>query len=260
MKSLPQLLLACAMAFPSLAVAQSASSDAIVSEDFESTPVGSIPEGWGKTGSVAVVDTQAHSGHHCLQINPAVHGPRLISLPADKVAALGGDFWGRFYYKVQTPIPSPLPRPGKKALIIHTTLVSGKAESPLSHDQIEVRPAGILINAAGKFHYLFNVQPKGRPEFGAHGPPTHTMTGEWTLVEFHVSSATQSWELYLDGASTPEVSFSHGAGNFEKSELPPQFETLSVGWTNYQSASGKGFTAWIDDIAFGKSRLGPASQ
>src|SRR5262249_43086970 len=85
-------------------------SGVIVSEDFESTPVGAIPAGFTKTGEVSVQEGVAHSGTHALQIAPAVRGGRFISLAPDKVAALGGEHWGRLYYKVKTPTPMPTGR------------------------------------------------------------------------------------------------------------------------------------------------------
>jgi hypothetical protein len=33
-------------------------------------------------------------------------------------------------------------------------------------------------------------------------------------------------------------------------------ESITFGWWNYQKAEPKGFTAWIDDIALSKERLG----
>jgi hypothetical protein len=69
----------------------------IVSEDFESTPAGAIPAGFTKTGDIAVEQGVAHSGTHALRIEPAVKGGRFISLDPGKVAALGGEHWGRLY-------------------------------------------------------------------------------------------------------------------------------------------------------------------
>src|SRR5882724_4611849 len=98
----------------------------IVSENFESTAAGAIPDGFTKTGAIGVEQGVAHSGTHALQIEPAVRGGRFISLAPDKVAALGGEHWGRLYYKVKTPTPLPVVPEGKKTASIHTTLVAGK--------------------------------------------------------------------------------------------------------------------------------------
>src|SRR4051812_21251518 len=75
------------------------SSSVIVSENFESTAAGAIPDGFTKTGNIGVEQGVAHSGTHALQVEPAVRGGRFISLAPDKVAALGGEHWGRLYFK-----------------------------------------------------------------------------------------------------------------------------------------------------------------
>ena len=46
-----------------------------------------------------------------------------------------------------------------------------------------------------------------------------------------------------------------GPKNFENAEIPAAMESITFGWWNYQAA-GKGFVAWIDDIALSKDRLG----
>jgi len=254
--------------FPSVAVAllafafgqglaQAAPSDIVVSEDFESTPVGAIPQGFIKTGQIGVEEGVAHSGTHALKIEPAVKGGRFITLAPDKVAALGGEHWGRLYYKVGTPAPSPAPQEGKKTPIIHATFVAAKATSPLENDPIELRLAGLILNAAGDYRYLYNVQPRKRKEFGVHAKAAHQFNDEWTLIEWHVDYASQTYQFFVNGEEVTDLALHKGAGQFEGAEIPPALQTLSIGWTNYQPASGAGFTVWIDDLAIGKTRLGP---
>src|SRR5476649_70346 len=113
-------------------LADRSSPGIIVSDDFESTPVGAIPTGFTKTGDIGVETGVAHSGRHALRVEPAVKGGRFISLAPDKVAALGGEHWGRLYYKVKTPTPMPTGR------LIHATLVDGRGISPLANDLIDV--------------------------------------------------------------------------------------------------------------------------
>ena len=223
----------------------------LLMEDFESTPVGQIPPGFTKTGAVGVVDDVAHSGKKSLRMEAAANGARKITLNGDAVAALGGEHWGRLYFKVQ--LPAPVPEAPVK--VIHSTLVSGTALSPDFKDPIEVRMLGTVMGGKGTFQYLYNVQPKKRPEFGKGTKSIYHYTDEWTLAEWHVDYATQTYEFFLNGKLVPEASFSKGAGNFEKAEIPEVFQTLSFGWTNYQKA-GKGFVAWIDDLALSKDRIG----
>lgn len=240
-----------------LAQTPGAPAGAIVAEDFESTAVGAIPAGFTKTGSIGVAEGVAHSGKRALKIEPAVKGPRFISLAPDKVAALGGEHWGRLYFKVQTPAPGPAPVEGKKNPSIHTTFVAAKATSPLANDAIEVRLAGLSLASSGDFRYLYNVQPKQRKEFGVTSKTLHKFNDDWTLLEWHVDAATQTYQFFLNGEEVTDIALHKGAGKFEGAEIPAEFQTLSIGWTNYQPATGEGFTVWVDDIAVGKARLGP---
>ena len=123
-----------------------------------------------------------------------------------------------------------------------------------------MRLAGLSLSGTGEFKYLYNVQPKQRKEFGVRAAGTsHPFNDDWTLIEWHADYATQTYEMFLNGNEVPEVSLHKGAGQFEGAELPAEFQTLSIGWTNYQPATGEGFTVWIDDIAVGKKRLGPTA-
>ena len=225
----------------------------IVSEDFESTAPGAIPAGFTKTGAIAVEEGVAHSGTHALKIEPAIKGGRFISLDPAKVAALGGEHWGRLYYKVKTPAPLPTGR------LIHATLVDGQATSPLANDQIDVRLATLLYYPNGDFGYFYNVQPpsKGRKEFGPKSATMQKFTDDWTLLEWHADYATQTYQFFVNGKEVTDIGQHKGAGNYEGLEIPAAFQTLSVGFTNYQPATDEGFTVWIDDFAVGKNRLGP---
>ncbi len=222
----------------------------LIYEDFETTAPGQIPKGYQKTGEVAVVDGVGRSGRRCLRIEAAVNGPRRITLKGDAVAALGGQHWGRLFYKVQ--LPTAVPAGG----VIHSTLVAGSAKSPLpSKDDIEVRPLDTILNTQGKYGFIYNVQPRQRPEFGKGSPGTFTFSDQWTLAEWYVDHATQTYRLFINGEELKEIAFMKGAGKFENAEIPEAFESFSFGWWNYQKAE-PGFVAFIDDIALGKDRLG----
>ena len=105
---------------------------------------------------------------------------------------------------------------------------------------------------------MYNVQPpKPRPEFGPKSATTQKFTDAWTLMEWHVDNATQTYQFFLNGKEVTDIGQHKGAGNYEGIEIPAAFQTFSIGFTNYQPASEAGFTVWIDDIAVGKTRLGP---
>lgn len=233
-----------------------------IAEDFESTAVGEIPAGFTKSGAVAVTDETAHSGKKCLKIEPAVKGARKITKQGPEITALGGEHWGRLYLKVKLPTPVPVIPEGKKSAVIHSTIVDGAASSPLFHDPIGLRLVSTCTNPQGMSNWLFNVQPKKeRKEFSKSTKSIYHYSDEWTLVEWHVDYATQSFQLFFNGTEISDASFSKGAGKFEGAEIPEVFESLSFGWTNYQPApEGQAFTAWIDDIAVSKQRIGGGAK
>src|SRR6185295_7905847 len=74
-------------------------------EDFEAATPGGIPKGYQKTGAVSVVEDSAHSGRKCLKMDAAANGPRRITVKGDFLKELGGQHWGRLYFKVQLPHP-----------------------------------------------------------------------------------------------------------------------------------------------------------
>lgn len=221
----------------------------LLQEDFESTAPGEIPMGFTKTGAVAVVDDVSHSGKHSLRIEAAANGPRRITTKSPALAELGGQHWGRLYFKVQLPAPQCAQG------VIHSTLVSGTAQSPLHQDSIELRPLDTILNTQGTFGYIFNVQPRQRNEFGKGSAPKWKYSDEWTLAEWYVDHASQTYRLFINGTEVKDIAFTKGPGNYENSEIPSVFESMSFGWYNYQNA-GKGFVAWIDDIALAKDRIG----
>jgi hypothetical protein len=258
-------LFACGLLFSFLLVAITRATAAdpppvsktppLFTEDFESTPVGAIPDGFsGDTNKVAVRDDFAATGKKSLRVEAAPRGPRRITLQGDILTKLGGQFWGRLYYRVQTPYPLPDPNSGNP--VIHSTFVAGSALSPQFHDQIEVRMLDTVMNKQGAHQYIYNVQPKSRGEFGKGSAYLYHYTNEWTLAEWSVDYATQSYHLYINGQEITGVALDKGAGNFTKVELPEVFTSLSFGLYNYQSA-GTGLVIWIDDIALGKERIGP---
>ena len=257
-KILRSSLLALAMGLSVASAAEPAAPKLVLSEDFESTPVGEIPKGFTKAGAVSVTEETAHSGKKSLRIEPATKGGRKIVKQGPEIAALGGEHWGRLYLKVKLPTPVPVIPEGKKSAVIHSTIVEGTASSPLFHDPIALRLVSSCTNPQGASNYLFNVQPKKeRKEFGKSTKYVYHFSDEWTLVEWHVDHATQTFQLFLNGAEISDACFSKGAGHLEGAEIPEVFDTLSFGWTNYQPApEGQAFTAWIDDIALSKERIG----
>lgn len=248
----PLLAADAAPALPAVEVVPLAKAHIVLAEDFESTAVGAIPAGYTKKGAVGVVDEVAHTGKHSLRIEAAINGAREIIKTGEEITALGGQHWGRLFYKVQLPAAQPV-----EGKIVHSTMVEGTAESPLDKQPIQVRMLGTLVNTKGTFDYLYNVQPlKGRKEFATTSPSVYHYSDSWTLAEWYVDYATQTYRFFVDGQELSGIGFHKGEGNFAGAEIPPLFTSMAFGWCNYQPVASGGFVAWIDDIVLSKERIG----
>lgn len=264
-RSILMRMLCCLVAVAAVAAEPPANPAAapaqlLLAEGFEGAPVGGIPKGYTKDGPVRVVDDVFHSGHKSLRIDAAVKGPRRVTKTGPDVAAMGGEHWGRLYFRVDQPVPTlPDPPEGRKVSSVHITFVSGKALSPQFNDPIETRLMGASFNGAGDVQYLYNVQTAKRGEFGVSTKPRFRFGAEWTLAEWHVDHATQTYQFFLNGEELKEVAVSKGAGKFDHAEVPAAFQSLSFGFINYQPTQTPGFTVWIDDVALARTRLGPTA-
>jgi hypothetical protein len=222
-------------------------SDLLLCEDFESTAVGKVPTGWTRHGEDASVsDDDAHGGGRSLKLSAAASAERRIYHDA---GLLGRAHWGRIFYKVQTPIPDAF---------VHSTMVSFLGDGPKNgvseYRTIDTIKQDKKTRDVGSRHnFIYNVQIVGKSEFGRETNYDYNFDAMWHCAEYHIDAANQSYALYLD--SKQILSFEDGAGNYDDSDIPDQFDELRVGWINYQDAP-PGFTAWIDDIAFDDARVG----
>jgi hypothetical protein len=75
-----------------------------------------------------------------------------------------------------------------------------------------VRPVDTVLGTNGTFQWIYNVQPKSRPEFATGSKYRFRYTDEWTLAEWFVDHATQTYKFFVNGEEVTECSFSKGAG------------------------------------------------
>jgi hypothetical protein len=223
-----------------------AGRDLLICEDFEDVAVGEVPSGWTQHGDASVADDEAHGGERSLRVEPEDAGERRIYHDAK---LLGSAHWGRIFYKVELPVPDAF---------VHSTLVSLIGEGP-TNGRSDYRPIDTVKQAkstpdvGSRHNWLYNVQIIGKSEFGRETEYDYTFDGMWHCAEYHLQASNQSFAFYWDGEQ--KLSFEDGAGNYDRSDIPDEFDELRVGWNNYQSAS-PGFTVWIDDIAFDDERIG----
>ena len=221
--------------------------DYLICEDFESTDVGDVPDGWTRRGDEAnVADDQAHGGDRSLKLGAVPTAERRISRSA---SVLGSAHWGRVFYKVETPPPDAF---------VHSTMVMFRGVGPTvgasEFRTIDLIKQAIDTRDVGSRHnFAYNVEPDDGPEFNHETNYDYTFDDDWHCAEYHIQASNQSYEFFFDGESI--LDFENGAGDYDGSEIPDSFSEVRVGWINYQNAS-PGFTVWIDDVAFDDERIG----
>ena len=219
----------------------------LICEDFESTALGATPDGWTKHGDASgVADDAAKHGTHSLKLGAIPVWERRIYHDASVV---GAAHWGRIFYKVQLPVPDAF---------VHSTLVAFSGTGPTigaaEYRVVDtVKQAVDTPNVGSKNQFLYNVQPQTGDEFGTGTSYDWSFDDQWHCAEWHLDSANQSFQFYLDG--TQEITFEKGAGNYAGAEIPASFDQIRIGWINYQT-SPPGFTAWLDDLAVATQRVG----
>ena len=227
-------------------------------EDFESAAVGGLPAGWTKDGAVGVVSGVSMGGTKALHASPANRGARYASRNISALGDLSGKHWGRVFFKVGSPAPNFNPGDVIDGVVVHSTMVAFDEISPLGGG-IQTRVVDTVVNpfAGLKHQYLYNVQPKARAEFGTGSDYNYKHDDKWHCAEWQIDSAAQAYQLYIDGAAVPKATVAKGAGNFGGAEIPLRFESVSVGWNNYQGMQNQaGYEAWFDELVLNDMRVG----
>jgi len=215
---------------------------AILCEDFESTELEDIPNGWSREGDVGVTSDQAHSGSRSLKVGRAENGPRRITRPA---MDFGPGHFGRIFYRVEQPAPSAF---------VHATFVS------LGGNASEYRTVDTVKNAQGDHQFLYNIQPSGA-EWGCGSDYDRRFDDEWHCAEWEIDSVSQTFRYYFDGVELDEIGVAGGqpnsAGCHPPPAIPSTFDDIRIGLYNYQTAP-PGFVVWIDDVVISHARVGCA--
>jgi hypothetical protein len=180
-----------------------------------------------------------------------MNGPRRIVHALSTLGASAGKHWGRIFFKVAMPAPV-----APSGTVIHSSLVALSGQSPIDNVGIEARVVDTVENDRGKYQFLYNVQPSSRAEFGTGAPYDWSYDGAWHCAEWNVAYDTQSYRFFLDGTEVTAIRIDKGAGNYPGIEIPSAYDSISIGWINYQNAPNGGFEAWFDDLAIDDAQIG----
>lgn len=214
-------------------------------EDFETgnpgdTPPGwTVHAGWDQGGSRAVLSTEeAHGGSQSLKGAVGTNGQFRIEHALDPLGPLATKHWGRIFYKVKTPV-------ALDGQYVHNTFLAfGR---PDSSNGSESRVVDTVVDPQGKHQFLFNVPDDSCCAGSSYD---YAYEGGWHCVEWHVDGDTESFQFFYEGTEVTDIAFQGVAGAHIA-----DFNSLIVGWINYQSPSTPN-EGWFDDLAIDDQRIG----
>jgi hypothetical protein len=209
-------------------------------EDFEGTADGAIPTGWTQLtgwnpGTVRVSSMSAHGGSKALSSVTTNPGQPRLQHPI--AATLGGNHWGRVWYRVETPAPNAM----NTSNYFHITFLGLRAGAN------ESRVVDTVQSPSARIQYLYNLPDDSCCDGSAY---TYRYDGNWHCAEWNVNNATDSYRFFIDGAEVTSIGFTGRTG-----ARLADFTTLTIGSIHYVPSNGT-LRAWIDDVALDPSRIG----
>lgn len=208
-------------------------------EDFEHGTVGGTPTGWTAlpawgTGTVGLATDQFRSGTQSLKSDSAATGQPRIQKSIASLGALGGNHWGRIFYRVKSPAPKP-------NTYYHVTFVS------LLNSGNESRVVDTVQSPAGKIQFIYNL-----PDDSCCAGSSYdwAFDDKWHCAEWHVDAAAKSYKFLLDGVEIPSIGFT---GKTQANLTV--FTSIGVGNIFYQVPPSN-FVTWFDDLALNDTQIG----
>jgi hypothetical protein len=153
------------------------------------------------------------------------------------LGAARGHHWGRVFYRVDAP--AFIPSSG----VVHNTMVGLLGST-------ECRVVDTVISTSGAHQFLFNIPDDSCCVGSSYD--YHSYDGAWHCAEWEINAADQSYRFFFDGTEVTSLAVMYGSDMRAHIEA---FNTLAVGWRNYQTATTP-YQSYFDDIAIDDTRIG----
>ena len=195
------------------------------------------------SGTLAVDDSQAHSGQHSVKVNGGGgYCDHIFIANASVIAALGPEVYTRVFVRLGAALGAG-----------HVTFLAMKDSADMGGD---VRMGGqdmiLMYNRQSDDATLPVLSPTGTGESVALAADT------WTCVESHFDETAGTIDTWVDGKEiaglvengtpTPDVST-----QWLSQAWKPMLTDFRIGWESY---SGQTMTLWFDDVALAAQRIG----
>ncbi|MEY2930212.1 MAG: hypothetical protein RL033_961 [Pseudomonadota bacterium] len=241
-------------------------------EDFEDDALDAAPQSpWqdASNGATARVNaSRAFGGGRALRVTvPSGPPPHrgYVALQQSSYAAANREMYGRVMVWLDaTPTP---PSAGSS---LHWTLLQGEGRAATNNNNAIYRFGGDRQSGAGLMTN-YETTPDGNPPVRSdcyqHSASTMPVQ-RWACFEWHFSQANDELQYWLDGSELADLHvIERGQGcRYEEPPLdgewlaPPVFQTLYMGWEQYQAASND-VNIWLDTVVLSTTRVGcPAAE
>lgn len=140
--------------------------------------------------------------------------------------------WGRMSYRIET-----FANPDTYS---HLTLMAAQMPST------DVRLVDIVRGPDGTHQYLYNFPDDTGGKISTYD---WSIDDNWVCVEWHVDSASQTFEFYREGVRVDAIS---GSVAGDHGGIPSEYGKLYFGGQVYQQTPD--IAGWIDDIVVGPQR------
>lgn len=241
-------------------------------EDFEEGALDAAPQSpWqdATNGATARVNAaRAFGGGRALKVTvPSGPPPHrgYVALQQSSYAAANREMYGRVMVWLEAT-PSP-PSAGSS---LHWTLFQGEGRAATNNNNAIYRFGGEQQGGAGLMTN-YETTPDGNPPVRSdcyqHSASTMPVQ-RWACFEWHFSQANDELQYWLDGNELADLHVvERGQGcRYEEPPLdgewlaPPVFQTLYLGWEQYQAASND-VNIWLDTVVLSTTRVGcPAAE
>ena len=221
-------------------------------EGFEAYAEGAPPDPmlWQQKATSAVVGGMhvAH-GKRALHVGPLTKDSIVIR-ESRTFPALGKAFYARVRLWIEK---EPLERPPN---LYHWTLIEA-SDSPTGGGRrvrlgghIEARFPGDWLRFNYETGAAATPHETGLSDKGALVPP-----GRWHCIEIYFDMTRQEARVWLNGEERTALHWLDSMPSKPLFKFPPEIQSLSFGWTEYQPPQTP-FDVWLDDIAVDGQRIG----
>ena len=207
-------------------------------EDFEGAAAGALPAGWTALAgwgmdTVTVSTDSAHGGTKSLKSTTSNPGQPRIQKALTNFGATAGTHWGRVFYRVESPAPSP-------NSYWHVTFVGLRATG-------ESRVVDTVQSPMGTLQYLYNLPDDSCCDGSAYN---YRFDGQWHCAEWYVNNPTDAYRFFIDGTEVTSIAFT-GRTDARLAD----FTHVALGTIFYVPSNGT-LNAWLDDLAIDDARIG----